>query len=295
MSTWEPEDIITRYERLLDASTGRFDDALKRYARAMLLGESDGKPTEEIIRLLQQTMELADLQARESVIRQAAGATQRRDVPNGMVPKVEYKDAVADILTRTPVLEQTYKDVQRAYQRDRVVAFARSSTDEVTKEVRRVLAEAQATGKPMRDVKTAIAGIGGWTKNYAETVYRTNMATAHSSGQWAMASDPAVAAVAPAFEFLSAKKATTRHNHLCAHGLIAATTDAIWHRFTPPLGYCCFCSIRLVFLPELRRRGLLDAFGKVIRWEPPNFADAFPDPGFGVDNPTVAMYQETLR
>jgi SPP1 gp7 family putative phage head morphogenesis protein len=298
-NTWEPEDILTRYERLLEESTEYFDDALKRYARALVRGDPTGGPTERINVLLMQTMQLADLMAREDVVRQASGArpANQRDIPNGMVPRVEFKDAIADILTRTPVLARSYREVQERYSQEHVFAVAKSATEETTRAVQRAIADAQA-GSPGRETMAStarvITEVGDWTRAYAETVYRTNMATAHASGQMAMVADPAIRSVAPALEFVSAKKATTRPNHHAAHGLVADAADPVWQRFTPPLGYNCFCCVRIVFYPELRRRGLLGPNDTVLRYEPPTFDQAFPDPGFGTGNPAVTAAQGAM-
>lgn len=203
-------------------------------------------------------------------------------LPGDLVVKGSFKEAVDDLITRNPKLAAGYREVQAQYAKGHVFALAKSTDATLTRRVQQLAAKAIREGAPTPSVTKAIAELGDWTENYAETVYHTNAATAYSGGRMAQSRDPDIAAVMPAFELLGRTVPPSRPNHAAAVGLVAGRDDPIWSSFMPPLGYNCTHVVRLVDRVELRRRGLLREDGSVIRYEPPGFAEAYPDPGFGV-------------
>lgn len=226
-----------------------------------------------------------------------------------LVPHVPFEEAISDILSRHPVLVSDelldasgmiqgpeglrkptqYEMVQQIYSREHAFALARASDMKVTENIQKTL------GRMMREGETVETGAGklrrqaildnqeGWTRAYAETVYRTNLNTAYTQGIKEFAKEDAVAEVIGGFRYSAIRGPRTRPNHRWANGLVAGTHDPLWARFTPPLGYNCRCSLSLVDRWDMEKMGLIQD-GRVIpggnQARLPNFAKAGPDPGF---------------
>lgn len=132
--------------------------------------------------------------------------------------------------------------------------------------------------------------VNDWTVAYADTVYRTNVASAYAAGNWAESMEPDILEIVPAKLYTAVGDNDTRPNHLAADGLLAGVTDPIWDIFAPPMGFRCRCSAIDIDRFELEDRKLLNPDGSVIRVTPPTFASAFPDPGFGTGRPDKRVY-----
>jgi SPP1 gp7 family putative phage head morphogenesis protein len=221
--------------------------------------------------------------ARATVGRAAQFATT---LPSGLIPATEFEEAVSDILEREPALAEGWAAVSELYTTQHGFALAKSADVEITRRVQAVVAQTIREGRAPGAAAEEIAGLGGWTRAYAETVFRTNAATAYTAGTFEQARDPDIAAVMTAFEYLAARDADTRENHAALHGLIAATDDPLWNTYAPPCGYNCRCDLRLVSKYELEEMGLIGPAGQVLRRIPPNFSAGGPDPGFRTGNPS---------
>lgn len=196
------------------------------------------------------------------------------------LPKIPNAEAIADIVSREPRLAANWREVAKAYQ-DHAFALAGQSDLAVTKRVQQHIAEVLREGGTVDSAARRLSEIAGFSQAQAETVFRTNAATAFSSGAFRQAHDPETRHHFPAFEFSAVHDASTRPNHAAADGLIAPVESPLWNTFSPPLGYRCRCTIRLVSRGELESKGLLTADGAVRTYTPPKFARAHPDAGFG--------------
>lgn len=205
-----------------------------------------------------------------------------------LLPVVEFQQATSDILTREPEIAPGYEAVQALYREQHAFALAKSTSLAVTRRVQKLLAE-EMRGGTWASRKTAdrIQELGPWTKEYADTVFATNVRTAYTAGQWARVADPAVREVLPAMLFRSALMVTSRPNHTACHGLIAPIDSTLWESYSPPLGYNCHCAIDELSVYDLERRNLIGRDGKPLTVQPPGFAAgrAHPDPGFGGGRP----------
>ena len=224
--------------------------------------------------------------------------TGKRSVRTPMVPKVTFKEAFNDLLTREPRLADSAEEVADLYQNTHAFALAKSAEESLTAAVQRKIAASVETGESAASVSKNIQEMGDFTRSYANTVYRTNLNTAYTAGRFQQAQEPGVRTVLPAMERWSVRDSSLRagrhqdggENHAAAHGLVAATTDRIWQTLSPPSGYGCRCGVRLVSVSELRKRGLLDANGAVIRYEPPGFGKFRAHANFGRRRPDLLVY-----
>ena len=293
---------IDELAEFLNRSAASFASAMARLAKAAA-GDSrydSGAAIVDLTDLISETMTLADLHGRRRALLEfdaashAAGAQSAPPAAtfaaSPIVPSVPFESAVQDLLTREPRLAETYQEVAELYRTRHAFAAARSSSRIVTAKVQEAIAKAVREGKALASAEAAVAEVGDWSRAYAETVYRTNVATAYSAGRIRQAFDPAIGQVMIAFERRATGDRDTRPHHQAASGLLAAKTDPVWDMAMIPSGYGCRCQIRLVSRFECERRGLLDSSGNVIKQIPARFSEYYPDPGFG-GRPDLAMYR----
>lgn len=237
---------------------------------------------------------LADLAERYTVDQAAQGTPTSQPIE---VPQIPFSEAVRNLIGREPQYAPTAKEVRDVYRRNGF-ALARASSREVAERVQKMLGEALIEGTPRPSVVAAIAELGPWTQAYAETVYRTNMATARTAGRFQQLQDPKVRALIPALQFITAEDVDVRRgrpqdhgeNHQAMAGIIAAVDHPIWDRFSPPGGYNCRCSVRTVGIKELETRGLLLPDGSVKEPPDPVARGARFYPGFG-RRPDTGLYR----
>ncbi len=285
----------------LSRSASQFEERMLDLARAL----ADGRPAERararFAEALGQTMALADLYGRRRVLLEV-DAAKRRQFSTGepwpvttfavtpLFPSLSFEEALRDLLTREPRLAPGAHLVAELYSTRHAFALARSSELEITKRVQAALGNLMSEGITRPKAEQVIQSIGGWSRAYADTVYRTNLNTAYTAGRFQQAADPDVADVMPAFERFAIRDSNARVNHLAAHGLIAATNDPIWDTAATPSGYGCRCNMRLVSKFELKRLGLIGLDGQVLRRIPPGFESYHPDENFEAGRPDRRMY-----
>jgi len=278
---------VDELAELADNSVQSFSRALRRVVRSQF-GDADRQAAlGHLATVIAETMTLADLLGRRRLmleLRSAGSAPE--DLPPVLfgqqptIPRLTFLEAVRDLTSRAPLEGFNWRQVAEIYQTRQGFALARSADVALTERVQKTIERFMRRGIQLRNAEKIIAEMGGFTTAYAETVYRTNLSTAYSAGRFDQASDPEVAAVIGAFEYVTAKDSDVRRarkedageNHLAAEGFIAATTDEIWDTTAPPSGYSCRCTLRMVPREELKRRNLVDRSGLVRRLIPASFS-----------------------
>ena len=225
-------DASHELNKLLDRSSYLFEDALTNLAKSRLgLGDYD-KAFWELANLIQKTMILADLHGRKRILmeadaiaRHAAKFSTTLPPSTPIVPGVPFVEAIEDLVSREPRLEQSSRELSRLYNTERVFGLAYSSDLALTKKIQDVISRTMKEGEGLAQAEKVIAEMGDWTRSYAAVVFRTNANTSYTQGRFAQAMDTDVAKVIPAMEFFSQRDDRTRPNHRAAHGLIAATNS----------------------------------------------------------------------
>lgn len=113
----------------------------------------------------------------------------------------------------------------------------------------------------------------GWTgpaPSHVETVFRTNVASALTSGRYADQTQPAVLKALPFWEIRGVTDARQRPTHKAAHGTILPADHPFWRVAYPPFGFNCRCQV------IARTRSWVDRNNARIGPVPRNL----PDPGF---------------
>jgi SPP1 gp7 family putative phage head morphogenesis protein len=218
----------------------------------------------------------------------------------GDLPRVPFRGALHDLLTREPrlaVLEgnvPAYMRVQEIYRNGGGFAMASQAVPvgaseaaikaatKVTADVQSVIIEGGLHGATTREKTQAVRAVSGARRGYAENIVRTNEAMAQTNGTYTAAQHPAVRAVAPAFIYDATLDDDVRLNHRAANGMVAATDDPIWAIWKVPNGYNCRCAISLLRVDQLEQMGLWDEKTQTVTpWIPRGVrAGARPDAGF---------------
>ena len=282
--------------QLYDNSVVSLSGALNRLVRSQL-GKSDHmRAMDEFASVIAETMTLADLFGRRRLLLEAAAVNHGAAAVSPRVlfaetpimPRLTFLEAVRDLTSREPLKGFNWQQVAEIYKTRQGFALARSADIKLTERVQQTIERFMRRGIQLRSAEKIIAELGGFTKAYAETVYRTNLSTAYSAGRFDQAADPDVAVVIGGFEYLTSRDSDVRRgrkqdsgeNHAAADGFIAATTDPIWDTLAPPSGYQCRCVTRMVPRGELRRLGLVGDSGQVTRRVPRNFSAYRRHPAF---------------
>jgi len=272
------------------ARTGWLKGLLDRIALLFLQNASaeiQAQAFDDLARAVAKANETADLLGRRRLALEINAATGTRTFA---VPVVPFEEAIADIIKRHPAVAPGWEATRDVYL-DGGFAVARSSRLEVTQQVQTQITRAMrggATGQEaISEILAAVQAQGTddpiaaewtYTGGYAETVYRTNIASSYTQGRINQAQDPVFRRQVAAWEFRNYPGPNVRPNHAAMHGFVAATSDPIWHVMSPPLGYNCRCSLEFVGQKEALKFGAVDTDGSMVPQDRPS--GAFPDPGF---------------
>jgi SPP1 gp7 family putative phage head morphogenesis protein len=117
----------------------------------------------------------------------------------------------------------------------------------------------------------------GWVPanpSHVETILRTNVMGAYSSGRIVETTQPAVIAARPYWQIVGVGDSRQRKTHRKAHGTILAADHPFWRKAYPPFGFNCRCRV------ISRSKRWVDAHGG-----PTRVPDGLPDKGFasGID------------
>jgi len=279
--------VISAHKELdafLDRKAGVFHQAVMNLAYAKATGKDLELARKDLAETIQRTMILADLKGRERLLMEfdaAKRGAKFSDVPetSPIVPGITFEEAVEDMFKREPRLERSSAEISRLYSTQKVFAMARSAEMTVTRRAQEEIVKWLGSGDPATAITKTLEEIGPFSRAYADTVYRTNVATAYSEGRLQQAEDKDVAEVIVGFRFEGVNDAFTRENHRAGFGSVAATDDPVWKLRKPPLGYNCRCALEFVSAYEAERLGLWKN-GKLTPYYASPLSLWFPDPGF---------------
>ncbi len=257
--------------------------------------------------VLRQSQSLADLMGRRRAVLEMERAEKLKfSLTEGhafiyaetpVKPGVPFLAAIEDLVSREPRLAESAELVTEVYSRRHGFALADSADIAITERIRNAIAKSLRIGQPEPTAAEIVRQLGNFTAAYAVTAYRTNLNTAFTAGRFQQAADPEIAPVMPAFEYLAVRDSDVRRgrvedqgeNHLALHGMIAATNSGIWNTYAPPNGYQCRCTIRLVSVFELTRRGIITQPGQSVP-EPNVSSSAAIHPSFSDSRPDLKLY-----
>lgn len=281
-------------DKFLNRRSRLFFDALTNLAESRMGNDLDyNLALGDVARLLHDTIILTRLSGAKRVWMEYDSAKAHAtftSIPqrNPIVYGATFHEAVEDLLQREPRVvpdhipfNQRAEWVSNLYSKSAAFAAARSIDAKLTARIQKAVADSVEKGldpgtTERQVMRLAVDASHDWSRAYANTVYRTNVARAYTEGRFAQAAQEDVKEVIPALEYVSVEDALVRPNHAAAHGLIAATDDPVWEMIKPPNGYNCRCAANFISRFELERRGLFKD-GRVTRYEPPTFQQAHRD------------------
>ncbi len=255
-----------------------FTDAMERILGAMVTGnmQEQRQATATLGNVTRRTQALADLSGRhrvfleqahaarieERLVREEAETVQagRLWTPQAAylvvcttipgVPDVTFESAIQNFIERAPAgfatdaTRSASELVADVYNFEHGFALAQDQAGTMVGQVQRVIAQGARGEISAESAKDVIAELGPWTRNYAATVYETNLNSAFNAGRMMAAQDPDVQDILPAFEYVAILDADLRsgppdseENHRVLHGMIAATNSGVWDEWSPPGGY----------------------------------------------------------
>ena len=89
----------------------------------------------------------------------------------------------------------------------------------------------------------------------AKVIYNTNLSTAFSAGRYAQATDPAVLAAFPYWQYQHINCPNPRLQHIAWSGMVLRADDPWWDAHYPPNGWGCHCQVFIVNDRGLARMG----------------------------------------
>lgn len=278
-------------QEFYDRSTVQFTDAVTDLARAKLDRFASPQRAEEAVRhlgdVISASQAVADMMGRRRILIETDSRRARYGLArpatyetliSPIVPRVDYEQAIRDLVERDPRLARSASEVSQIYNESHGFALAKSADPVVTEKVQGIVVDFLRTGKRSPSVEEGIAKLGDWARSYGEVVFQTNIATAYASGRVEMATDPDVVDFVVGLRRYSARDVDTRPNHRASDGITAPAKHQVWVDHGVPGGYRCRCGYDIVDKYQAEREGILGPNGQLV---PPRVPQgAFNDRGF---------------
>lgn len=164
-----------------------------------------------------------------------------------------YGDAVEAFLQRAPLTRAAF-DKLKADAKRRAFTVAGLANKRMVQSVQKELAKQIRAGADLRDFQRFAEErlkSAGWvpsSASHVETIFRTNVVNAYSSGRYRQMTEPDVLARRPLWQILTVNDGPPRQRvtHRALHGLVLKADDPFWKKAYPPFGYNCRCRVRSV-------------------------------------------------
>jgi len=86
----------------------------------------------------------------------------------------------------------------------------------------------------------------GWTPanaSHVETIFRTNVMSAHGGGRATEMTQPEVLRLRPYWQWQAVRDDRSRPSHKAAHGMVLSAESPVWRNVWTPAGYNCRCRV----------------------------------------------------
>lgn len=190
-----------------------------------------------------------------------------------------FDEAVDDFLARDIVTPEQWRSMDAAARR-RAFTATQLASDQLRQRAYDALLRSLAEGTTLRefsrDLRSGELSLGVTPSDpaYAETIFRTNTATAYAAGRFQQMQQPEVLEARPYVQFRAIlDDRTTKRCSYCDGLIFDRRSDPGWVRFAPPLHFNCRSTTvalgpRDVSQSQVVRSSSVDARG-------------YPAPGFG--------------
>ena len=142
-------------------------------------------------------------------------------------------------------------------------AVAGATKEAMIQDFREAIDKALAKGTTFQEFRgdfDTIVQKYGWSHTgtadwRAKVIYNTNLSTAFSAGRYAQATDPAVLAAFPYWQYQHINCPNPRLQHIAWSGMVLRADDPWWDAHYPPNGWGCHCQVFIVNDRGLARMG----------------------------------------
>jgi SPP1 gp7 family putative phage head morphogenesis protein len=196
--------------------------------------------------------------------------------------------ATHDLLSRQVMTRRKFDrltaDAKRA-----AFTIAHVSTLDALEKARNATADAVSQGWTLREYAEAIddaVGKSALSPSHIETVYRTNVMAAQTTGLMDVLNHPLVSDEFPYLLYSASHDSRTRKNHLAMETLgiqgtaVYRRDDPIWELFLVPWDYNCRCAVVPLSLEDAAARGIQEAIDWLRTGVPPTRKAWVPMPPF---------------
>ena len=272
--------------------------AIARRARlAVVRAYRTGAPIDQAISraldpardLLTNGMVASHLQGRlRSHLTYKAAARDRRVLSDPFRAAIDFLERRMDLNPSQIV------DLADEYSND-VDTAVRALGGDLNQKVNAALAEAAGSGlhvnagvARLREAFDA-AGMGDQSDAALQTLYRTQVQTAYSAGQWNANQDPAIQEILWGYTYTTVGDDRVRPTHAAMDGTRAPKDSPLWESWFPPCGYNCRCTAIEIFVDDQDAKpdiptGLVSIDGVLVR----------PGPDKGWDFNPGELYRDAL-
>ncbi|TEB09151.1 phage portal protein family protein [Pelotomaculum propionicicum] len=175
---------------------------------------------------------------------------------------LSLEDAVSFFSRLMPVDIENYRKLERQL-RDKYFTISAIEGDDMVARVKEEIEKSLEDGTTFENFKKGVnelfakMGLDQADPWHLENVFRTNIQTAYSAGQYEKLQDPAVADMFPYYRYSAVRDTRTRPAHVAMHGFVAARDDPIWNEWWPPNGYSCRCGVIAINKYKARRENIV--------------------------------------
>lgn len=217
-------------------------------------------------------------------------ASNRVLTDTGKEPIALSLDPVISKLAKQLLLDHKRVNLLRAKFGQDAVDVIRGVGDYVNTELRVVIADAVKANLTVAETSAALTerlrlvGTGHVNPHLIETITRTQLNMAYSSGRWQMMQDPVIDELIWGYEYIAVRDSRARESHLAHDGVRLPKNHPFWKKWWPPNGFRCRCTILEIFKDDTANARVTPV-PKGIK----------PDDGFNFNPGEVAQYSPAVK
>ncbi len=123
--------------------------------------------------------------------------------------------------------------------------------------VRQALEKGQSLGEFQKEfAKKMAVPDAGLSRDYIETVYRTNLQRAYNVGRFRQMTRPEVLKSRPFWQYDAVNDSRTRPTHRAMDGRVYRADDPVWDTWYPPNGFRCRCRVNTLSQRQVDKLGV---------------------------------------
>ncbi len=242
---------LARLPMLRSRAIGMRRSVIAAFRRHESIDTTVQRYAEDMQRTLIDVQVAAHLQARLSVMIQAADAMRRRDRRRRGLDRID--SAVSLLESRLSLHPEQLQQLRMTYG-DIATEVVRGFGEEINARLSSEIATSLRSGEHVKEgvkrlrVAFNSMGIGDRaTPHLLETTFRTQTQMAWSAGEWNADQDPAVDEILWGYEYVTVGDDRVRPSHDALDGVQLPKDDPFWQSSYPPNGFNCRCRVLRVF------------------------------------------------